>query len=270
MYSGVPMPSVLYEKSERIVHLTLNRPDTRNALSADVIGELVAGLKRAHADDEVSVAIIAGAGKGFSSGGNLNEIKAMTTTDNLTMDELERWYTDGIQQIPLTIVDIDVVTIAAVHGHAIGAGCDLAAMCDLRIAAESASFAESFLRVGLIPGDGGAWFLPRIIGEARAKEMLFGANPIDASRALDWGLVSDVVPDAELPAAALAMARNIAGLPPQGVRKAKQLVRRSVTDSLAASLSMAAKMQAELQQLDDHLEAVNSILEKRQPQFTGK
>jgi enoyl-CoA hydratase/carnithine racemase len=263
------MPSVNYEKDSRIVHLTLNRPDTRNALSGDVIEELVAGLNRANDDADINVVIISGAGKGFSSGGNLTEIKAMTTTDNMSLKELEEWYTKGIQKIPLTIDAIDVVTIAAVHGHAIGAGCDLTAMCDLRIAADTASFSESFLRVGLIPGDGGAWFLPRIIGLARAKEMLFTANPVNANKALQWGLVSEVVPENELLDAAKMMAQNIAGLPPVGVRKAKQLIRKSVTDSLADSLQMAAEMQAELQQLNDHQEAIDSILEKRKPSFSG-
>lgn len=264
------MPSVIYEKTGRIVHLTLNRADTRNALSADVITQLVDGLNRANEDTEINVVVISGAGKGFSSGGNLQELKAMTNADNLTQEGLEAWYTQGIQKIPLTIDSIDVVTIAAVHGHAIGAGCDLTAMCDLRIAADTASFSESFLRVGLIPGDGGAWFLPRIIGLARAKEMLFTALPVKAEKALHWGLVSEVVPEADLISAAMKMAQNIADLPPQGIRKAKQLVRKSVTDSLADSLSMAARMQGELQQLDDHQEAINSILEKRKPLFTGK
>lgn len=264
------MRSVIYEKTGRIVKLTLNRPDTRNALSKDIIEELVDGLNQANDDKDVNVAIITGAGKGFSSGGNLQELRAMTTTDKLSPEGLADWYTSGIQRIPLTIDAIDIVTIAAVHGHAIGAGCDLAAMCDLRIAADTASFAESFLRVGLIPGDGGAWFLPRIIGLARAKEMLFTANPVKAEKALQWGLVSDVVSENELEDAAHAMAKNIADLPPVGVRKAKQLVRKSVTDTLADSLEMAALMQAELQQLDDHLEAIDSILEKRKPEFIGK
>lgn len=264
------MPSVNYEQNGRIVHLTLNRPDTRNALSADIIEELVAGLKRADADSNVSVVLLSGAGKGFSSGGNLAEIKAMTTTDNMSSKEIQDWYTQGIQLIPQTLAAVNVVTIAAVHGHAIGAGCDLAAMCDLRIAADTASFAESFLRVGLIPGDGGSWFLPRIIGLANAKEMLFTANPVTAEKALRWGLVSKVVTESELLTESMEMAQNIADLPPRAVRKAKQLVRHAVTDSLDDSLLMAAKMQAELQQLDDHQEAINSILEKRKPQFTGK
>ncbi len=261
--------SVEYQQQGRIVHLLLNRPDTRNALSADVIDELVSGLNRANDDAGVSCVIISGAGKGFSSGGNLDEIKAMTTTQNMSDAELKAWYTEGIQKIPLTIQSVDVVTIAAVHGHAIGAGCDLTAMCDLRVAADTASFAESFLRVGLIPGDGGAWFLPRVVGLARAKEMLFTANPVKADKALDWGLVSEVVSEDKLIATAMTMAENIANLPPQALRKAKQLIRKSETLPLAESLDMAAAMQAQLQQLNDHHEAIDSIREKRKPVFTG-
>ena len=261
--------SVEYQQQGRIVHLLLNRPDTRNALSADVIEGLVSGLNRANDDSGVSCVVISGAGKGFSSGGNLDEIKAMTTTQNMSEPELKAWYTDGIQQIPLTLHRVDVVTIAAVHGHAIGAGCDLAAMCDLRIAADTASFAESFLRVGIIPGDGGAWFLPRVVGMARAREMLFTANPVKADKALHWGLVSEVVSEEGLLPAAMAAAENIANLPPQALRKAKQLIRKSETLSLSESLDMAATMQAQLQQLDDHQEAIDAIREKRQPVFTG-
>ncbi len=261
--------SVEYQQQGRIVHLLLNRPDTRNALSADVIDGLVSGLNRANDDAGVSCVIISGAGKGFSSGGNLDEIKAMTTTQNMSDAELKAWYTEGIQKIPLTIQSVDVVTIAAVHGHAIGAGCDLTAMCDLRVAADTASFAESFLRVGLIPGDGGAWFLPRVVGLARAKEMLFTANPVKADKALDWGLVSEVVSEDKLIATAMTMAENIANLPPQALRKAKQLIRKSETLPLAESLDMAAAMQAQLQQLNDHHEAIDSIREKRKPVFTG-
>ena len=261
--------SVLYQQNGRIVHLSLNRPDTRNALSADVVESLVSSLNKANDDETVSVVVISGTGKGFSSGGNLKELQAMTKTDNLSKLEIENWYRLGIQQIPLTMEKINVVTIAAVHGHAVGAGCDLACMCDLRIAADTAKFNESFLRVGLIPGDGGAWFIPRIIGMAKAKEMLFTALPVKADKALNWGLVSQVVSEEKLIETAMKMAKNIADLPPQAIRKAKALIRASAALPLETGLDLAASMQAELQQLNDHLEAINAILEKRKPAFKG-
>ncbi len=263
------MTAVIYEQFERVVTITLNRPDTRNALSADVVEALVAGLEKADADRSVSCVVITGAGKGFSSGGNLHELRALTTTQNKSEAEIEEWYQSGIQRIPMTIQALDVVTIAAVHGHAIGAGCDIAAMCDLRIAAANASFAESFLRVGIIPGDGGAWFLPRLIGMARAKEMLLTAQAVDASTALNWGLVNLVVEPDQLMNAASEMANQIAALPPNALHAAKKLLRSVETESLDDSLKRAAKIQAKLQRQSDHLEAINAILEKRKPRFTG-
>ncbi len=263
------MTAVNYEQKERVVTLTLNRPDTRNALSADVVEALVTGLEKAHADRSVSCVVIAGAGKGFSSGGNLHELRALTTTENKSEAEIAAWYQSGIQRIPMTIQAVDVVTIAAVHGHAIGAGCDLAAMCDLRVAATNASFAESFLRVGIIPGDGGAWFLPRLIGMARAKEMLLTARAVDAATALNWGLVNSVVEQDDLMESASRLASEIAALPPNALRAAKELLRSVETEALDDSLKRAAKMQAKLQRQPDHLEAIDAILEKRKPHFTG-
>jgi len=261
--------TVTYEQTGRIVSLVMNRPDTRNALSKDLVAAIVEALNRANDDPGVSVVVISGAGKGFSSGGNLPEIKAMTVEQKMTEEEIARWYIDGIQMIPKTIHKLDVITIAAVHGHAIGAGCDLAAMCDLRIAADTASFAESFLRVGIIPGDGGAWFLPRVIGMARAKEMLFTGDGIKAAQAKEWGLVREVVTEAGLMPAAMKLAEHVASLPPQALRRSKQLIRDAATQTLEESLGVAAKMQAELQQLNDHREAIDAILEKRKPVFTG-
>lgn len=264
--------AVTYRQQDqgRCVFLTLNRPDTRNALSKDVVEELVAGLQRAHDDHSVSCVVISGAGKGFSSGGNLQEIRAMTTTDNMSAEQIEDWYHSGIQRIPLTMNRIDVVTIAAVHGHAVGAGCDLAAMCDLRIAAESAVFSESFLRVGIIPGDGGGWFLPRVIGMARTREMLFTAEGVKADKALDWGLVREVVADEQLLDAAAGLAATVTSLPPNALRAAKQLLRTVDSTPLDESLRLAATLQAQLQIQRDHLEAIDAILEKRKPVFQGR
>lgn len=262
--------AVPHDPTGRIATFTLNRSDTRNALSIDVVEGLVAGLERADRDSGVSCVVIAGEGKGFSSGGNLHELKGLTAERELDADQIANWYETGIQRIPLTMRAITVVTIAAVHGHAIGAGCDLAAMADLRIAADTAIFAESFLRVGIIPGDGGAWFLPRVIGPARAREMLFTAAGIDAAKALEWGLVSRVTPEAELKEAAHELARDIAALPPQALRAAKRVIRDSEAMSLDDSLKMAASIQGQLQQFEDHREAIDAILEKRNPVFHGR
>lgn len=262
--------AVLYEQDGRVVTLTLNRPDTRNALSHDVVDSLVAGLKKADADESVSCLIITGAGLSFSSGGNLKDIRAMTQERNLSANELRRWYTEGIQAIPRTMQEITVPTIAAVNGHAIGAGCDLTMMCDIRIASDKAIFAESFMRVGLIPGDGGAWFLPRVIGLSRASEMSYTCDMIDATKADKWGMVSEVVAPDQLLDAARAMAKRIAAHPPIGIRLAKKLIRDSQDMPISAALEMAAGMQATLQQTEDHLEALDAVLENRQATFKGR
>lgn len=262
--------AVLYEQTGRVVALTLNRPDTRNALSIDVVEGLVGGLERADADPGVSCVVILANGKGFSSGGNLHELKGLTKTEGRSPEQVAEWYETGIQRIPLAMRAVSVPTVAAVHGAAVGAGCDLACMADLRLAADTAVFAESFLRVGIIPGDGGAWFLPRVVGQARAREMLFTAAGVPAAKALDWGLASRVVPEAELREAAMALGAEIAALPPQALREAKRLINASEVLDLPESLAMAREMQGRLQQLDDHHEAIDAILEKRKPSFSGR
>ena len=259
--------SVLYEQDDRIVKITLNRPDTRNALSGDIIEGLVEYIQKADKDKNVGCVILTGAGKSFSSGGNLQEIKDMTTKDQMTQAQLEDWYRFGIQKIPLTMNSIDVPVVAAVNGHAIGAGNDLCTMCDIRIAGEDAKFSESFLRIGIIPGDGGSWFLPKIIGLARANEMILTCDVLDANKALDWGLVSKVVPNENLIVEAQQLAKKIADQPPEASRRAKRLLRMSQNVPLQDALEMAASQQSMLQQLDDHREAIDALLEKRKPNY---
>ena len=259
--------SVLYEQDDRIVKITLNRPDTRNALSGDIIEGLVEYMRKADKDKNVVCVILTGAGKSFSSGGNLQEIKDMTTKDQMTQAQLEDWYRFGIQKIPLTMNSIDVPVVAAVNGHAIGAGNDLCTMCDIRIASEDAKFSESFLRIGIIPGDGGSWFLPKIIGLARANEMILTCDVLDANKALDWGLVSKVVPNENLIVEAQQLAKKIATQPPEASRRAKRLLRMSQNVPLQDALEMAASQQSMLQQLDDHREAIDALLEKRKPNY---
>ena len=165
--------------------------------------------------------------------------------------------------------DLEIPAIAAVNGAAVGAGCDLSMMCDMRIASETASFAESFLRVGLISGDGGAWFLSRVVGLSRASEMAYTGDPVPAQKALAWGMVSEVVPGPKLMETSMALAERIVRQPPQALRLMKRLIREAQVGSLANNLELAAVMQATVQHTQDHREAVNALLEKRQPKFTG-
>ena len=163
----------------------------------------------------------------------------------------------------------EIPVIAAVNGPAMGAGCDLTCMCDLRIAGQSARFAESFVKLGIIPGDGGAWLLPRVVGFAKAAEMSLTGDALSADQALAYGLVSQVVPDAELLDAARALARRIAANPPQAVRMARRLLREAWNNRLDSVLEMSSAMQAVAHTTEDHKEALAAMREKRKPSYKG-
>ncbi|KAA0019488.1 crotonase/enoyl-CoA hydratase family protein [Antrihabitans cavernicola] len=261
---------ILIEQTGNVVVWTLNNPASRNAISD---GETIAALEDAvsavNQDPTVRVAILTGAGPAFSSGGNVKHMRDKEGMFGGTPAELRQGYRHGIQLIPKALYHCEIPTIAAVNGPAIGAGCDLAMMCDLRIASTTAKFAESFVKVGIIPGDGGAWLLPRAIGMARASEMAFTGEAIDAQTALDWGMVSQVVePDALLDAAH-ALAERVAANPPQVLRMTKKLLREGQHQSLDSLLELSAAMQAIAHHTADHHEAVAAMLEKRAPDFTG-
>lgn len=263
---------VLYQADAAgIVTLTLNRPELRNPISdADMIEALLGALDRLEGDPSVRVAILTGAGKGFSSGGNLKAMRPDSGGLNASLPARTRGnYKRGIQRLPLAFAALEVPVIAAVNGPAIGAGLDLACMCDLRIAAASATFAESFVKLGIIPGDGGAWLLQRIVGFSKAAELTLTGETIDAAQALACGLVSQVVPDDQLLIAAHSMAARIACNPSFAVRMAKRLLWDAQRMDIAAVLEMSAAMQAVAHATQDNAEAVNAFLEKRTPQFKG-
>ncbi|HJL61225.1 MAG TPA: crotonase/enoyl-CoA hydratase family protein [Pseudomonadales bacterium] len=262
---------LLYEHSGAIVTLTLNRHETRNAISEDeMVNAIEDACAKINGDSSVRVAIITGAGSAFSSGGNVKDMRDKKGMFGGTATEIRDGYLNGIQRIPVAIHGLEVPIIAAVNGAAIGAGCDLTMMCDMRIASEKAVFAESFVKVGLIPGDGGAWFLPRVIGLSRANEMAFTGEPVDAQTALAWGLVSRVVPPEELMAAANELAGRIAVNPPSALRMTKRLIKEGEHTQLGSILELSASLQALAHQTRDHAEAVNAIIDKRQPNFTGE
>lgn len=223
---------------------TINRPESGNAITGkDVIAAFEAAAEGANADIAVRAVILTGEGKIFSAGGNVKEMADRQGMFGLDPIE-QRWaYVDGIQRIPRALGRLEVPIIAAVNGAAVGAGCDLAMMCDIRIASERASFAESFVALGLIPGDGGSWFLQRAIGYERAAEMTFTGDRIDAPTALAWGLVSRVVPQDELVSTATELAERIAQNPSHSLRMAKRLLLESRTGTLESTLAMAAAMQ---------------------------
>lgn len=261
---------LLAEQDGHVVTLTLNQPEARNPVTdLDFVDAFEAKLATIQADLDVRCVIITGAGKGFSSGGNIKHMQDRTGTFAGNADQIAQNYREGVQRIPKAMYALDVPVIAAVNGAAYGAGCDLAMMCDIRIASENAVFAENFVKVGLIPGDAGAWFLPRVAGASRAAEMTFTGEPIDAETALAWGVVSRVTAPDELMPAARELAGRIAVNPPVQLRKAKRLLRMSQLSGLHDVLELSAAYQGVCHTSEDHQEAVAAILEKHAPSFTG-
>lgn len=262
------MPDFLkYEQAGHVVTLTMNEPEKRNPLTGNTaVPEFLAAIERIHNDPSVRVVILTGAGSAFSSGGDVRNMLRQANGE-VTGMQIRHEYRTGIQRIPLALFNLEVPVIAAVNGAAVGAGLDLACMCDVRIASEKAKFAESFVKLGIIPGDGGAWLLTRLIGLSRAAEMAFTGDTIDARQAEQWGLVSRVVSPEELMPAANELAARMAANPGHAVRLAKRLLRESLHTRLDTLLEMAAAFQALSHQTGDHREAVNAFLEKRPPQF---
>ena len=259
---------LLYEQDDGVATLTINRPEIRNAISdPDMIAALIAAAERINSDRSVHVAILTGAGSAFSSGGNVKAMRERLDRNSAQAIDTRYYYRDGIQKMALALYGVEVPLIAAVNGPAIGAGNDLACMCDIRIAAETAVFAESFVKIGIIPGDGGAWLLPRVVGLSRACEMAFTGEAIDAQTALAWGLVSRVVPAAQLMDAARALARRIAANPGYAVRMTKRLIKEGQHTRLDTLLELSAGFQSLAHLGNDHREALNALLEKRPPQF---
>jgi enoyl-CoA hydratase/carnithine racemase len=261
---------VLYAVEDGIATITLNQPELRNPISeTEVIDGLIGALERMQADRAVRVGILTAAGTSFSSGGNIRAMADGLESRKANPVATLAYYNAGIQRIPLAFERLDVPVICAVNGPAMGAGLDLTCMCDMRIAAASAKFAESFVKMGIVAGDGGAWLLPRTVGYAKASEMAFTGDTIDAAEALAIGLVSKVVPDADLMDAARALARRIAANPPHAVRLTKRLIREGRHTRMDTQLEMAAGFQALMHTTGDHAEAVQAFLEKRRPMFRG-
>lgn len=251
---------LLFEKDGPIVTLTMNQPTVRNIVTGNsAVEEFLAAFAKIESDDSVGAVIITGAGTVFSAGGNINEMKRQIAVPPA---DLRQEYRNGIQRLPRALYNLEVPTIAAVNGPAIGAGCDIACMCDIRIAAEAATFAEVFVKLGIVAGDGGAWFLPRIVGASKAAEMSFTGDSISSSEALACGLVSRVVPGTELLAVARALADRIVANSGPAVRMTKRLIREGMHQSLESSLEMAAAFQVLAHKTTEHAAAVDAFLDK--------
>ncbi|UUZ77040.1 crotonase/enoyl-CoA hydratase family protein [Polaromonas sp. P1(28)-13] len=260
---------LLYDQQGPVVTLTMNEPDRRNPLTGNsAVHDFVAAIDRIENDRSVRAVILTGAGTAFSTGGDIKNMGRQSSGE-LSGMQIRQEYRNGIQRLPLALFNLEVPVIAAINGVALGAGLDLACMCDIRIASEHAKFAESFVKLGIVPGDGGAWLLPRLIGLARASEISFTGEVIGAQQAAEWGLVSRVVPADELLETANELAQRIAANPPHAVRLTKRLLREAMHTPLPTLLEMAAAFQALSHLTEDHREAVSAFLEKRTPVFKG-
>lgn len=260
---------LVYSQEGFVVTLTMNEPERRNPLTGNsAVAEFLTAIERIQNDRSVRAVIITGAGTAFSTGGDIRDMQRQSLGE-VTGMEIRNEYRTGIQRLPLALFNLEVPVIAAVNGAAIGAGLDLACMCDIRIASEHAKFAESFVKLGIIPGDGGAWLLQRLIGLSRASEMSLTGDVIGAEQAAQWGLVSRVVPADQLLMAANELAQRIAANPPHAVRLTKRLMREAMHTRLDTLLEMSAAFQALSHKTDDHREAVEAFLEERSPSFKG-
>jgi len=265
---------VLYEVAEAIATITLNRPERLNALSADLTSGLAEYIDRAAADDGVRVIIITGAGRGFCSGQDLSgptNIATRNDTPDRPASVADRRHNlRGIQRVGRAVQQLDKPYLAAVNGPAAGAGMDLASMADIRFAAREAKFTQAYSRNAIIPGNGGCYFLPRIVGMAKALELLWTSRTFSADEALAMGYVSRVVDGDQLMQETRSFAAELAAGPPVAIQYMKQLAYKSQQVDLDTALNMAQWLQTIATSTEDAREGPRAFREKRAPQFTGR
>ncbi len=260
-------PAVLESREDAVLTLTMNRPDRLNALGTELATALVDALKRAGEDTSVCAIVVTGAGRGFCSGGDLAVLR---DARNRTAAEDLKSILHAGSEIVLTMGLMPKPVIAAVNGAAAGAGMNLALACDIRIASDRASFAQSFARVGLVPDFGGTWLLPRLVGPGRAAELFMTADTLDAEEAHSMGIVDHVVAHDSLAQEAGAMAARLAAAPPLVVRAIKQMLNGSHIEQMRSALREEEKFQEECFRSEDCAEGLNAFFEKRPPKFQGK
>lgn len=267
------MSDLLFEVKDNIATITLNRPESYNAFSEDMITRWIQALESVRDDDDIRVVIVKGNGKAFCAGG---DIKAMfagegfyKSSEDITSTGLARknslW--KKIQRVPLLLEEIDKPVIAQVHGFAMGAGLDMALMCDIRIAAQNTKVSESYINVAIVPGDGGAYYLPRLVGIDRALDMFWNAHVYEAEEAKNMGLLTYVVPDKELDEFVWNYATGLANRPQTALRFIKRAVYQSQKTDLRSSLDYISSQMAIVTELPDFKESVTAILEKRKPNY---
>lgn len=257
---------VLYSVEKNCALITLNRPEARNAFSPEMIRLWRQYLEESGKDDRVRVIIVTGNGNTFCSGGDIRDM----AEGKLRSWDMKNFVWEGVHRIVLTLEDLEKPVIAAINGAAMGAGLDMALMCDMRVCSDKARLAESYILMGIVPGDGGAWFLPRLVGVAKALELFLTGDTISPEDALRLGIVNRVVPHEHLMEETFAFAEKIAGMPPLAARMIKRAVYQAQTSTLRAHLDYISSQLALLTETEDHIEAARAFLEKRKPIFKGR
>lgn len=256
---------ILIQRDGAIARLTLNRPDRLNSLTLAMLGELSAALTDLDGDESVRVVILSGAGRAFCAGQDLADHAAVDDT-RAVRSVVERHYNPVIRQIR----GLPQPVIAAVNGVAAGAGCSLALACDIAIAAESVTFINAFVNIGLIPDAGGSYFLPRLVGQARALGLTLLGEPLPAKTAAEWGLIWKSAPDAEFTRDVDALAQRLASMPTAAIGLIKHAINVSGHHSLEQQLAVEAELQAAAAETEDYQEGRAAFLEKRKPRFIGR
>lgn len=254
-----------------VARIVLQRPAVRNALRWQTYDELVDALRAVAADDAVRALLLTGAGKGFCAGDDFSDIFGSESTEEWQRRRrLDRLRTTGLNPVVESLMDVQVPTVAAVNGAAVGMGLDLALLCDIRIASEDAAFGSFFVRRGIVGTVGGTYLLPRIIGVSAAMEMLLTGDLVDARRAAGLGLVSDVVPADDLPARADELLVRLASGPPLAQRAIKRIVRKGLEVDWRTLDEYSDAITDVLWETEDHAEGVRSFLDRRAPRFIGR
>ncbi|MCX2730336.1 enoyl-CoA hydratase [Saccharopolyspora sp. NFXS83] len=260
------MADLEYRVSEGVGTILLNRPERKNAFTLEMVDQWAQAVRQAHADPDVRVLVVTGAGDAFCSGVDLDDF----TGERKSVLQNKTVLTERVHQVALALEDMDKPVLASVNGVAVGAGMDMALMCDIRLISESARFSEGYVRVGLVPGDGGCYFLPRLVGTAKALELLWTGDFVDSATAVELGIATYRYPDAELADRTAEFARKLAAGPPVAVRAIKRALYQSARCDLRTSLDLISSHQAIVQSTEDSAEALSAFREKRRPDFRGR
>jgi enoyl-CoA hydratase/carnithine racemase len=267
----VSYEQIIYTKDDGIAIITLNRPQVLNAFTPLMIDEWVQAIEAAKLDPEVRVVIVTGAGRGFCSGADVRSFREREHTDGNLVVDGRYWLQHSVHRVPLALRTLDKPYIAAVNGPAAGAGMDMASMADIRIVSETVRFTMSYVNMGIVPGDGGCYYLPRIIGVARALDLIWTGRTIDAQEALQIGYVSLVVPAEQLMDTVVTYAKKIAKGPQVAIELAKRLVYEGLeTNNLFKELRSAEHAMLIARATEDAIEGPRAWADKRPPQFRGR